>query len=723
MGELEKIRRWHESGDQKRAFFDTRIWAMYRPVLRRVFKNKCAYCETPIAAVSGSGDVDQFRPKSLYWWLAYELDNLYLACQDCNRRYKRDRFPLEDEEARARGEGGDLSLESPLLIDPCGEEEPNDHLDFKGDGTVAAFTTKGAATIHILGLDRELLNDARKQAIEEATLKFESLEEWSTDFEDLCAPDVPYAAAVIHQLHRLRKEQWGEQLEESAPAPPPTRKKAAKKKKAPKKKAPKKKGREIERKGVAFTPSAEFESAERLGLDPAWIYEVHVKDFKSLVDERIDLREPAPFTDLGPEVNDDGGDVTPKPRFPWLLLLGENAAGKSTLLEAITIALASEEVLDTLDPADFIRIVGPGEEEVKEASVALLLDHPGCPSITVRITREDGFHRETEPPPRLLVRAYGAMRLLPDGEGTGDDQVGKVNSVANLFDARAEMCDIETWLKALWNLDKEKYREAATKLISLLPGDAVQEIKTVDVDGNGEEKVFAVSHGRLQPLKSLSGGYRTAIAVAGDLMSAVPPAQLNDLDQVTGIVIIDEIGTQLHPRWRMRIVGDFRRAFPGVQFIVSTHEPLCLRGAVKTEIVRVNVHSPRFQALDEDSPDPQFMRVDQLLTSRLFGLDSTIDPAVDKEFRKYYALLALPGRDDDQERECKELAARLSRHNTLGYTRRDQLIYEIIDKFLAESDFKGDEQQERRISEIPPEIRQRVIDLWSYAHLRVNKSK
>jgi 5-methylcytosine-specific restriction endonuclease McrA len=49
----------------------------------------CAYClvERPL-------DVEHFRPKSHYWWLAYEPANLLLGCTACNRDRKVNQFPL-----------------------------------------------------------------------------------------------------------------------------------------------------------------------------------------------------------------------------------------------------------------------------------------------------------------------------------------------------------------------------------------------------------------------------------------------------------------------------------------------------------------------------------------------------------------------------------------------------------------------------------------------------
>ena len=61
---------------------------------------KCAYCEASTASVS-YGDVEHYRPKSRYWWLAYCLDNLLASCTLCNQRFKRASFPCDGERMAA----------------------------------------------------------------------------------------------------------------------------------------------------------------------------------------------------------------------------------------------------------------------------------------------------------------------------------------------------------------------------------------------------------------------------------------------------------------------------------------------------------------------------------------------------------------------------------------------------------------------------------------------
>ncbi|RYU92703.1 HNH endonuclease [Emticicia agri] len=73
--------------------------ARWKGAKERLFmesNNKCAYCEASTKIVS-PGDVEHFRPKSKYWWLAYCYDNYLVSCSVCNSVFKGNKFPLLDE--------------------------------------------------------------------------------------------------------------------------------------------------------------------------------------------------------------------------------------------------------------------------------------------------------------------------------------------------------------------------------------------------------------------------------------------------------------------------------------------------------------------------------------------------------------------------------------------------------------------------------------------------
>ena len=47
------------------------------------------------------GDVEHFRPKSKYWWLAYCLDNYLVSCAICNQKFKSNVFPILNDKLKS----------------------------------------------------------------------------------------------------------------------------------------------------------------------------------------------------------------------------------------------------------------------------------------------------------------------------------------------------------------------------------------------------------------------------------------------------------------------------------------------------------------------------------------------------------------------------------------------------------------------------------------------
>jgi len=79
-----------------------KMWGEAKAQLMREAHYKCAYCEKLTDKTdnqikeSSFADVEHYRPKSLYWWLAYCYENYLYACEICNRTYKNDKFPIQN---------------------------------------------------------------------------------------------------------------------------------------------------------------------------------------------------------------------------------------------------------------------------------------------------------------------------------------------------------------------------------------------------------------------------------------------------------------------------------------------------------------------------------------------------------------------------------------------------------------------------------------------------
>jgi hypothetical protein len=90
-----------------------------RGALLAMHGHVCAFCVSELPR-GDRGDVEHFRPKSLYFWLAYAFDNYLLSCSRCNRIFKREHFPLTARGRRVTyAEREALDVEERLFLDPA----------------------------------------------------------------------------------------------------------------------------------------------------------------------------------------------------------------------------------------------------------------------------------------------------------------------------------------------------------------------------------------------------------------------------------------------------------------------------------------------------------------------------------------------------------------------------------------------------------------------------
>ncbi len=83
--------------------------------------------------------------------------------------------------------------------------------------------------------------------------------------------------------------------------------------------------------------------------------------------------------------------------------------------------------------------------------------------------------------------------------------------------------------------------------------------------------------------QSLSSGFSSIMAVYADLITKVSLRSI-DPEELTGIVMIDEIDAHLHVSLQKKILSFLTGAFPKVQFIVTTHSPFVV-SSVKDAVI------------------------------------------------------------------------------------------------------------------------------------------
>lgn len=687
------------------------LWRDTEPALFQLSSNKCAYCETPLAD-RGVRTIDSFRPTAdamsldgvtsseHYWWLTYEWTNLVPACRDCNRLKGR-RFPVEGKRAPIGTIGDPLQGEQPLLLNPF-EDQPDEHLIFSDDAVVAGKTDRGRVSIEVFGLNRTTLVKRRLDALRLLRTQLQSLVS-QPGFKDqlraLVADDQSFAAPRRQFLNSwLRGLHSG--LGQSAMADATAITAEHGERPAPSHAEQKRhfaKYRADQARQEAYSIDREESKADYY-IRTRLIERIEIENFKPIGEIQLG------FTTETSELLDTATDTdiqnAASHQTPWLMLLGENGSGKSSVIQAVALCLLGDRWRKRikLDAREFVR------HGARTGKVRVFLT--GSPEpIQMTFSRRSAAFTSKPSEPKVLLLGYGSTRLLPRA-GVAVEGRYDFAQTDNLFNPFVALGDANKWLL---NLPAEAFDKVATSLKSLL--------RLADTDslvrvGRPKKRVEADLMGTRITLDELSDGYQSVLALTCDIMRVLMH-RWSTLDNAEGIVLLDEIGAHLHPTWRMRIVQSMREVFPRVQFLASTHDPLCLRGLDRGEVAVMRRDSKnRVTATTEGLPSVRGLRADQLLTSEYFGLSSTIDPDLEKLFTEYYRLLADPSPTSEEQARIAALRTDLDAYRVLGSNRRERLMLEVIDKFLAEEPDIPDEALRAQLTE---STKKRVREIWDGA--------
>lgn len=403
---------------------------------------------------------------------------------------------------------------------------------------------------------------------------------------------------------------------------------------------------------------------------------------------RVSLRDVGPFSSLDFDV--------PRPRAAdegqWIVMLGANGTGKSTLLRSIALALEGDRssyMYLSMLGRPFVRGAGNGTIAVSGPRAAHTIEiMRGPPDIPVNT--DDAVHN-------VDVFGYGATRGTALGGSERDVTLGRHRVSATLFSSQDRLIHAETWLR------REKLRASATefghlleRLSSLLPHGEMLELRRDQVwisDGTRGGAAFS----------TMSDGYLTTLGWTIDFVaqwSAKHTAKSTTTDDMPCIVLVDEIDLHLHPKWQLDIIPRLRNAFPKTTFVVTTHNPLTLQGTRPGEVFVLRK--------DDDTGEISIVQRDvlpgsdanRLLTGDWFGLGSTLDESTLTLLDEHRAMLLARRPENDPKRLALEARLR-TRLNGFADTSYERMALDVIAQL-------HDEKMRQR-QDITDEDRARVV--------------
>lgn len=375
--------------------------------------------------------------------------------------------------------------------------------------------------------------------------------------------------------------------------------------------------------------------------------------------------------------------------YHWTLILGENGTGKTTLLQAlaaISIRGWTENNLST--PADSSRFFEqltrwsqinsafrPQSQKRLRAGMTVStgldadslysdeawfdldgLDEPY--GNTFSIDREVGS-------PANVLCAYGPMRRSIDARLGAVD--ARKDEVIDFLEGKVTSLDVEEWFlqrdyaassTATEPAAREESRRwlaiARETVLSILPG--VTDLVPRSTGGpTGQIRLYAVTAHGTVPFRELGFGMQSTLAWVVDLAVRMMTAYPDSADPLKepAVCLVDEIDLHLHPRWQRVLLQQLSERFPNVQFVATAHSPLIVQAAPDANVVVLRRDGERV-VIDRAPESVRNWRVDQILTSDLFGLPSARPAALDGLIEERERLLA---KEKPSAKDTSRLAA------------------------------------------------------------------
>ncbi len=356
------------------------------------------------------------------------------------------------------------------------------------------------------------------------------------------------------------------------------------------------------------------------------------------------------------------------------VIIANNGAGKTTVLDAITIAFG--EMLTkfpnvkglTFKDTD-LRIVNSKREPYMrveiESTQNILWDRiqkrDGSRKTAKNIPNNYGLKElydfvdsiidkdnEDIPYQMPLIIYYGTNRAVFDSplrKRNFKKSFSRFESLNGALKSDANFHRLFQWFDAMEDLERreiqrqEDFKFKLNELVavreaieSMLPDFNNPRIKTSPLrfmidrqEDNGSLKEFQI--------EQLSVGSRTVLAMVMDISSRMVEANPEKGNTSEAIIMIDELDLHLHPKWQQVILSDLRRTFPNAQFIVTTHSPHIISSIKKEHLFIL-----KDGEVNRPSQNTYGKLIDELLLG-LFELNEVRYPAIKNKIESLQKIL------------------------------------------------------------------------------------
>ena len=188
---------------------------------------------------------------------------------------------------------------------------------------------------------------------------------------------------------------------------------------------------------------------------------------------------------------------------------------------------------------------------------------------------------------------------------------------------------------------------------------AIPALSDIIIDSKNNELIAKVSVRGQEPTYQtydhMSDGFKSVICIVAEMAHRC--IELNGflgteaVLKTPGIVLIDEFDLYLHPRWQQHLLADFQKAFPNIQFIVTTHSPFIIQ----------SVRTKNLITLDgvNDNTDPIYRSIEEI-TLKEMNMETRRSQQYNQMLQKAEEYYQLVKAGKENTNEAQEVSQKLN---------------------------------------------------------------
>lgn len=304
------------------------------------------------------------------------------------------------------------------------------------------------------------------------------------------------------------------------------------------------------------------------------------------------IQMPIPGTDKIVDIELDGKN---------LIITGGNGCGKTRFLKLIHSQLL-EQIVDDAKSLEVLQRelenykMHLKSNETSKSMYDYYLKKTEETNFVIQRKKENSIVIKNSESFRLHFKQAKALLRIFDAVRANDiSHFGMIDSLNNLRDMENRLSlsedsskHFESYLTSYFNYSNyiKVHEPNSKKAIEIdnwfkMLDEQLQylfEDETLELKYNPDEQCFYIQQDGKEPYRfnQLSSGYQSILSIYADLLVKVELKEIT-AEQLSGVVLIDEIDAHLHVSLQRKIFSFFTKSFPNVQFIVTTHSPFVVQ--------------------------------------------------------------------------------------------------------------------------------------------------